>query len=311
MNYYPIVLFCYNRPLHLQHCLDSLKQSTLLKKSDLFIFCDGPKNIFDKRKTDQVKKIANTFTGSKSLKVFQNKANQGLANSVIHGVSQLLDKFPAVIVLEDDLLLHPQFLSFMNQSLKTYQTDSRIFSVTGYTLPKWRFSIPKGYPHQIYLAPRVSSWGWGTWRDRWKSVEWQLDREDLNKQCHGNSIATEMLKSGGEDLIMILELYLKKKVDSWAIRFNWAQAIQNKVSLHPVSTLVLNQGMDGSGIHARLHWLHRDSFTYPLNEIPPTPAKIEIDQEVLAQFKEAYRPRFFWKIIDFVEQIFRKYDVPL
>lgn len=301
---FPIVLFAYNRPYHLQRCLDSLAKNSLLKESELIIYCDGPKTISDD-KVKAVRQIATTFSSARSCTVETSSVNQGLAASIIAGVSKVLKTQQAVIVLEDDLLLHPYFLTFMNDALRTYQSDSHIFSVTGHTLPAWRLSLPSQYSWPVYLSPRISSWGWGTWRDRWQKVEWKLDEKEIVHQLEHNSQTVQRLKQGGDDLPVLLSQHLNKKINSWAIRFDWAQARMKKSTLRPIKTLVLNQGLDGSGTHGRGNWLYKDSFDL---EFQPTrlPKDISIDSDVWSAFTTAHQTRFYWKVRDFAENLLLK-----
>jgi hypothetical protein len=59
----------------------------------------------------------------------------GLAGSIIDGVSQVLGSHGRVVVVEDDLLLSPHFLSYMNDGLALYADDERVASIHGYRYP--------------------------------------------------------------------------------------------------------------------------------------------------------------------------------
>ena len=39
----PIILFLYNRLRHSQETIEALQKNDLAKESDLYVFCDGPK----------------------------------------------------------------------------------------------------------------------------------------------------------------------------------------------------------------------------------------------------------------------------
>lgn len=97
--------------------------------------------------------------------------NIGLAQSVISGVTEIINKYGKAIILEDDLILHPNFLNYMDQGLEKFKDDKRILSVYGYGL---KIKKPKGYQGDVYLARRSSSWGWGTWADRWIEIDWEV-----------------------------------------------------------------------------------------------------------------------------------------
>src|SRR3546814_9462782 len=69
-----------------------------------------------------------TLEGFASVSVVRQPHNLGLAQSIIIGVTQMLEQHEAVIVIEDDLLLSPYFLKYMNDALYHYRDDQRVAS---------------------------------------------------------------------------------------------------------------------------------------------------------------------------------------
>ena len=238
----PIVVFAYNRPEHLARSLASLQRDTLAKQSSLYCFVDGPKKDEDEEKINRVKSILSEITGFNKVKVTVRDKNIGLANSIITGVSDLFKRYEKLIVLEDDLLYKDGFISFMNEGLRKYSNSKKIYSITGYLYP---IHLKEDSP-DCFLLPRTSSWGWGTWRDRWAEVDWEVsDYKDFLK----NKDLQHALKSGGEDQIAMLKKHKLGKIDSWAIRWSYHHAKSSGFCLFPKSTFIENIGNDGSGTH--------------------------------------------------------------
>ena len=153
--------------------VNSLKANALYEESEKYVFVDGPRTEADRKLIDET--VA--FAGSITPNVIVSPVNKGLGTSVIEGVTSIINRYGQAVVLEDDLLLMPGFLTYMNQMLTDCRDDSRIFSVCGYGLKVKR---PGGYVGDVYLGTRSSSWGWGTWADRWNSVDWSVsDFEQL------------------------------------------------------------------------------------------------------------------------------------
>ena len=243
-NLAPIILFVYNRPEHTRKTIEFLSKNSLADSSKLFIFSDGPKNEKDEQKVSEVRKYLKNIKGFKEIKITERKKNLGLANSVISGVSQILKSYEKVIVLEDDIISSPSFLKFMNDALDFYKADEKIFSVSGYPYP---VKIPASYNKDVFIAHRASSWGWGTWKDRWQKVDWELkDYSSLLKNIEDQNL----LKEAGEDLLPMLKAQIKDEVDSWAIRWTYTQLKNNAFCLYPVSPLCKNIGTDWSGTHS-------------------------------------------------------------
>ena len=122
-NLSPIIIFVFNRVKHLSMLIESLKNNREAKDSNLFIFSDGPKTDEDIRKVDQVRKYLKSLKGFKSIEVFEQKSNLGLSKSVINGVSKIINSEKKAIILEDDMVVSPNFLEYMNIGLtKLYST---------------------------------------------------------------------------------------------------------------------------------------------------------------------------------------------
>ena len=85
------------------------------------------------------------------------------------------------------------------------------------------------------------------WKDEWKKAEW--DDFDEKIKILDNKKDLKMFKKGGENRKYILDLYLKGYLDSWAARFDFMHFYLNKYCVYPFNSLVLNIGLDGSGVH--------------------------------------------------------------
>jgi hypothetical protein len=242
----PIVLFVYNRPWHTRLTVEALQKNTLASNSELFIYADGEKNSNDRNKVEEVRKYIETIHGFKRVVIIERKRNWGLADSIIDGVTKIVNQYGRVIVLEDDLITSPYFLKFMNDGLDVYKNRDDVFSITGFNFPKKQLPIPRDYHDNIYLSYRCMSWGWATWENRWLKVDWDVkDFRELEK----NKKKIKLFNRGGEDLFPMLKRQLEGKIDSWAIRFCYAHYKNNSFCIYPTKSFVDNSGFDGSGVH--------------------------------------------------------------
>lgn len=259
----PVLIPAYNRPESLRKCLEFLSANVLASETDLFIRIDGPRSEADRDKVAAVREVARTARGFRSVDVDWNEENRGLARSIIQGVDRILASYGTVIVLEDDLMVHPAFLTFLNEGLERYKDVPEVFSVCGYTSD---VKMPRGYPYDAYFCPRSSSWGWATWRDRWQSVDWTPTPASLAR----NAFAFN--RWGGSDCASMLRKWMEGKNNSWAIRFCYSQFLQGKVSLFPRESLVdASAGFLGDGTHCETYNRFRShlapdgqrSFSFP------------------------------------------------
>lgn len=239
----PIIIFAFNRVLPLKKLVDSLRKCPESMLSDLVIFIDGPRNENDKRSIQEIKTFVKSIKGFKGIEYYFSSINKGLGPSIIAGVSEIINKYGHAIILEDDLIVLPNFLSYINAALSRYNTEKKVFSICGYSN---KIKKPEDYPYYSYFCTRSSSWGWATWADRWNSVDWKLEPwENFTKYKH------DFNKWGGSDCFGMLEGWKTGKNKSWAIRFCFSQFLQDKLSLFPTKSLVINNGFDGKGTNCK------------------------------------------------------------
>jgi hypothetical protein len=278
----PVVLFTYNRPDHTRLTVDALKANIGAGNTELHVYSDGPKNDRQIEPVRQVRSYLRGIDGFKSVILIERERNFGLAASVIAGVTDLLCDHPAVIVMEDDLVTAPSFLPFMNAALTIYADKPHIFSVTGYNYP---LPIPASYPEDAYLSYRSSSWGWGTWPDRWAKVDWEV--RDFDKLLQDRAEQRRFAR-GGDDLLPMLRMQMNGELDSWSIRFDYAHCKHDALCLHPVRSRLRNIGFDGSGVHCSVS----NEFDSELDDgtraftLRPD---LQIDPEILRIFDQRFR----------------------
>lgn len=298
-NLAPVVLFVYNRPYHTQQTTEFLQRNDLAKQSKLFIFSDGPKDEEDRKRVEEVRAYLRTINGFKNITITERENNLGLANSIITGVTEVIDKFGKVIVMEDDLISSPNFLSFMNGALDFYKDDKRIFSVTGLNYP---IEMPKTYNHDVYLAYRESSWGWGTWKDRWDKADWEV--EDFSEFLKDKR-AQKLFNRGGDDLTNMLIAQMKGEIDSWAIRWCYAHFKNNAFCLYPVVSKIQNIGTDGSGTHCGVSNKYNVELDQDLKKIE-FPESLEVDKRVIHEFNRMFRSPMRISIIEKLKRIIKE-----
>lgn len=244
-KYAPIVLFTYNRKDYTERILSSINSARGANESELFIYSDAPASDEYFASVIEVRKSVHNFIKEKSLFrkviVIEAEKNKGLAKSIIDGVTDIICKYGRAIVLEDDLIVSTDFIEYMNAGLEYYCNDSKIWALSGYTFP---MKVLNNYQCDVYLAMRGSSWGWATWADRWTSVDWEVEdyktiKYDLKKRLD--------FGRWGRDMPFMLDANVYGLNNSWAIRWCYAAYKQQKYTVYPKISRVVNAGTDGSG----------------------------------------------------------------
>ncbi|MEW9179912.1 glycosyltransferase [Bacillus mycoides] len=243
----PVIIFVYNRPEHTIQTIEALSKNELARESNVFIFSDAAKNEESVEKVKVVRDYIDSVEEKKYFKSFtitKSEANKGLAKSVIHGVSEIIGKYGKVIVLEDDLITAPDFLTYMNDALDYYCNLDKVWSISGYNIP---IAFPKDYKSEIYYSYRGCSWGWATWKNRWDQVDW--DVKDYAEFKSSRRLKNRFNR-GGRDMANMLDSQMEGIIDSWAIRWCYTQSKRNLLTVYPVKSRVKNIGLDGSGTHS-------------------------------------------------------------
>lgn len=279
----PVVIFTYNRPDHTKKTIEALASNDLAKETELFIFSDAAKDKKNLKNVEDTRCYIDSIPTKelfKSVEIVKATNNKGLANSVINGVSEIIDKFGRVIVVEDDLVSSKDFLSYMNNALNYYELNQSIWSISGYNIP---IDMPSNYYHNVYLSYRGCSWGWATWKDRWDRVDWSVS--DYN-EFKTNRKARNKFNRGGRDMAFMLDLQMEGKIDSWAIRWCYAQYKFDMYTIYPVDSRIKNIGLDGSGTHSGVssHYdvnFKNENGTCELEDI-------KINQTIIRNFQNHY-----------------------
>lgn len=241
MNLAPIIIFTYFRPLHLRRTIESLKKNDLANCSDLIIFSDGPKEGTAINSVKKVRDYIRYVEGFKSIRIIEREKNLGLSNSIINGVTDSINEFGRVIVVEDDLACSKYFLKYMNDALNYYENEDNVISVHGYIYP-----VKKSLPETFFLKG-ADCWGWGTWKRGWELFE--TDGTKLLTELKNRKLTRRFDMNGAYPYTQMLEKQCTGKIDSWAIRWYASAFLKDKLTLYPGKSLVHNIGNDGSGTH--------------------------------------------------------------
>jgi hypothetical protein len=243
MKLAPIVLFTYNRPWHTQETINALTKNGYAKESELFIYSDCEKNETDTEKVRAVRNYLKTIQGFKKITIIEREKNIGLARNIADGVTEVVNKFGRVIVLEDDCIVSLNFLSFMNNALDFYENTKKIWHISG-----WNYPIePDGLP-ETFLWRVMNCWGWATWADRWKHFERNPER--LINEFSIDEINRFNLE-GSHDFWSYIQKNIDGDISTWAIFWYATIFKQGGLCLNPTQSLVLNIGLDGSGSHCK------------------------------------------------------------
>jgi len=244
MNLAPIVLFVYNRPQHTLKTLEALMQNELAEKSELFIYCDGPKPNAKKEDLDKIDAVHTIILKKqwcKKVHITKAEVNKGLANSIVAGVTEIVNRYGKIIVLEDDIVTSKGFLRYMNEALNLYENEPKIMHIGSY-LP---YTNSYRKLPETFLSRFMSCWGWATWKTSWNKANW--NESELYEQIKDPKVRNEFNLEGVLNFHEQLENNIDGSINTWAIKWFASIFLCNGLCLYPSHSFTKNIGFDGTG----------------------------------------------------------------
>ena len=286
MSYAPILLFVYNRPEHTRRCIESLLKNSLASESNLFIYADGAKDSTQQEAVNEVRNYIRSIQGFKQITLMERSENWGLARNIIDGVTTQVNRYGKVIVLEDDLVVAPYFLQFMNDALEVYKNEPRVGHIQACDFTQ-DSSLPA-----TFLIKWTGSWGWATWDRAWK--HFNPNGNELLQELEERKLTHVFDFNGKYGFTRMLRRQIEGKNNSWAIRWNASLFLKDILSLNVGRSLVQNEGFDGSGTNCGGGGLYASHlYLQPLFITPISP--IEENKEARQAFVRYYaRTNSFW-----------------
>lgn len=237
----PVILFVYNRPAHTRQAIESLLRNELAAETDLFVYSDAARNENDREAVEEVRQIIHDIQGFKQTVIVERTRNQGLAQNIIEGVTDIVSRYGQAIVLEDDLVVAPYFLQFMNDALDTYRDEPQVGHIQACD-----FTHDPTLP-DTFLIKFTGSWGWATWKRAWQYFN--PDGKALLEELERRKLDYTFDFNGKYGFTRMLRRQTEGKNNSWAIRWNASLFLRDMLSLNVGKSLVQNRGFDGSGTH--------------------------------------------------------------
>ena len=296
-NFAPIALFVYNRPEHTRRTLKFLKQNLLADESRLFIYSDAVKDAAQQLNVDEVRGIIQSVDGFKTVEIIERKSNFGLANSIIDGVSKLVNEYGKVIVFEDDLISSAFTLQYFNDALNRFQKEEKVMHIGAYMYPLKNENLP-----QTFFYRAATSWGWSTWKRAWDNFEPDIDTiiEQFDREKrHQFSI------EGTMNFWKQLQEFKKGKNNSWAIRWYASIFLANGLALHPSHSLINNIGHDGSGIHSGMNDIYNVIINpNPVTFFPDEVKENELADQEIKKFLKTRKGNLWQRVLRFIREKF-------
>ncbi len=285
MKYAPVVMFVYNRVDHFEKTYEALSKCPEAKYTSLYIFSDGAKNPENVSKVEKVRDTVRNMMKNNDFKevvLFESSENKGLAKSVISGVTDIINKYGEVIVVEDDCVPSPFFLNYMNSALAYYKDDVSIGSIAGYSPP---IKFPENYKSDIFAAYRSCSWGWATWSNVWNKVDWELK---YIYKFYNDTRLIKKINSFGNDRFLRLYRQTISNANSWSVKFGAHHIKEDLLTIYPRYSYISNIGCDESGVHSKSEDAEKMRVDLSKAIAEPKLENVNVNKDIQKIFKKHY-----------------------
>ena len=233
-----IAVFCYKRANKLKLCIEALLKNPECSSMDIIFFCDGFKSERDKDGVLEVREYIKSITGFRKVYKHFRSTNLSTGPNFRKGLTYLSENYEQFIVVEDDLVVSPNYLSYMLSGLSFYKEQKTVFSITGFCFP---LSL-NDYTYDTVIYKRFCSYGWASWSNRTKGVIWDADKLDNLIKTSPNF--KKRLNAEGFDLFRMLDKQIKGVISTWDIQMQVHVAENRLKVVYPVISKVTNIGFD-------------------------------------------------------------------
>jgi hypothetical protein len=236
----PVVLFTYRRLEVTKKVIESLLENKECSQSELIIYSDGPRSEKDIVTVDETRKYLKTIKGFKSIEYIFRENNLGLSRSFISGITETFQKYEKAIFLEDDNLLSPFFLDYINMALEKYKSNPKVICITGYS---WPLLIRQSKP---YFVRGAETWSMATWKRGW--AHFNHNAHDLMNQLQTCDLKKLFSREKFAFYGMLQQL-VNGEIDSWGVRW-WTSAFVNDMyCLYPNNPFCVSIGFGADSVH--------------------------------------------------------------
>ena len=289
----PVVLFTYQRPSHLTQTLAALSKNKEASQTPIYIYSDGPKadaSPEDLAEIMAVRQLIRQQTWAKQLEIIERKENWGLSKNIVSGVTEVMEKHGRAIILENDIVVSPYFLQYMNQALDLYQDVEEVMHIGGFLYP---LNLKEKDLGTSFFYNVNSCWGWASWQRAWKY--YQDDTANILAQINENYDPFTFNGGQKDSFYKQLKKNISGELDNWDCHWHASIFLQNGLALHPYQSLVKNIGLDGSGTNCDDIELGQKMLQTPLKLTKINPKNGQKQHQIVSEKMKLYFKRLRWK----------------
>jgi hypothetical protein len=241
----PILLVVWRRPHTLRQVINAIRP---VGPTCMYVACDGP----NPERPGEAEKVSATRTVIEheidwpcQIERLYSDTNQGCRVGVSRAITWFFEQVEEGIILEDDCVPHPSFLSYCTTLLERYRHDTRVWCISGSNFQNGRWRGDGSY----YFSRYNHCWGWASWRRCWQHYDFDLASwPALRDSGLLATIFADPVERKYWSRIWN-RLLDEAKPDSWAYRWSYTCFTNGGLTALPNRNLVNNVGFGDDATH--------------------------------------------------------------
>ncbi len=241
----PILFLIFSRPDTTQSVFDAIRAA---QPKRLYVAADGPRAARGEEEVALCKEtrelVVNNIDWECEVHTLFRDDNLGCGVAVSQALKWFFDNEPEGIILEDDVLPHPDFFTYCEELLDRYRDSDEVYFISGNNYDFYEKDSSDSY----YFSAYSHVWGWAGWRKTMSVYNFTLDGMNLRRYYKSMSQLGLTLR----ERLFWSQIFMKmkmKQIDSWAYPMSISLKYNKKLSIIPNTALIKNIGFDERATH--------------------------------------------------------------
>lgn len=239
-----ILFIIFNRPDTTKRVWDALSEA---KPPRIYIAADGPRpgRESDKQKCEETRSITENINWDCEVKRLYRDSNLGCGKGISEAISWFFRHEEMGIIIEDDIVPHPDFYDYCDTMLEKYKDDNAIQQIAGHN------AFYGGYTSNVsyYKSSLFHMWGWATWRRVWNTYEYDTSKIERN-QFEYSLFARDLSIKCKRYWMYVFDMMRNHKADDiWDFQFYFNQIMNKRYSIVSYKNLTRNIGFNQDATH--------------------------------------------------------------
>lgn len=255
----PILITTLCRYEHLMRCIESLRNNSFARDTELYIGLDYPakeEHWSGYRKIDAY--LQGGIEGFKCVHVIKHKTNLGPTKNFESIKKVMFEQHDSYIFTEDDNVFSPNFLEFINMCMDHYKSDKKVMAVCGYMYP---ISMDND-SSVVKISTYFSASGYGISREMDDILTSDVNMETFTKMYHNVGMMRRLRKVSPNQYCNFVkgmveytsDLIYEDSIRPVDLAWGLYAFFNDYKVIFPCISKVRNNGYDGSGVNCGVQY---------------------------------------------------------